>query len=129
MKTLWGLLNTVEIFVYLRYHIFWPAIVQSSLDSMHQAMTYEFAMKELKAYYFGLSDMIQNESDLEMQFGIQADMLLYFGTFAVILVLLILLSIVYHIASMFKESSSVANIIYKIIKKKLFYNGWNRYFI
>ena len=97
-------MNVMQVMAYLRLLVDWPANSHMILDSMHNAITLENILKEVKDSYF--SDFVdQQEDDEELETlqrsGIQSkNILLSFGIFAIALAALIFVLVVYLVLRM-----------------------------
>ena len=52
LKAMWNLMNVMQVMAYLRLVVDWPANSHMILDSMHNAITLENILKEVKDSYF-----------------------------------------------------------------------------
>ena len=130
---MWNLMNVMQVMAYLRLLVDWPANSHMILDSMHNAITLENILKEVKDSYF--SDFVdQQEDDEELETlqrsGIQSkNILLSFGIFAIALAALIFVLVVYLVLRMLSLKIRCCRTIQSLLEEKLFYNAWIRYMV
>ena len=126
-------MNVMQVMAYLRLLVDWPANSHMILDSMHNAITLENILKEVKDSYF--SDFVdQQEDDEELETlqrsGIQSkNILLSFGIFAIALAALIFVLLVYLVLRMLSLKIRCCRTIQNLLEEKLFYNAWIRYMV
>ena len=63
LKTMWGLYNAMQVLAYIRLYTIWPAPMQSGLLAVHNAISFEFAIEEMRESARGSFESEANESD------------------------------------------------------------------
>ena len=60
---MWGLYNAMQVIAYMRLYTIWPAPMHSGLFAVHNAISFEFLIKEVRESARGSFESEENESD------------------------------------------------------------------
>ena len=132
LKSMWNLLNVVQVVIYLRLISDWPANSMKIMKALHNANTLQPYLDKFNKFTEKYREVEQEEytqEELE-RVGVHDPNLFWsLGIFAIAIVVLLFLLLVYFFFKVMSTKFPKLRAAEIILGKKLFYNAWIRYLI
>ena len=132
LKSMWNLMNVIQVLAYVRFFTGWPAFMLKIFEYMDNAITLKPVSDFLFEYgqtQFDKANATLTDEDM-MGMGVQdSDIGKSLGLFSVILAALVFFLIMYSAIKCIKKKTGLAHRLRLILEKKLFYSSFLRYLI
>ena len=132
LKSMWNLMNVIQVLSYVRFFSGWPALMLEVFKYMDNAITLKPVSDPIFEYgqtqFEKANATLTNEGMKDM--GVQDSSLFKsLGLFLVILLGLLLLVVIYFAIKALKTKSGIAYKVKLKLEKKLFFSSFLRYMI
>ena len=132
LKSMWNLMNVIQVLSYVRFFSGWPALMLEVFKYMDNAITLKPVSDPIFDYgqtqFEKANATLTNEGMKDM--GVQDSSLFKsLGVFFVVLFGLVLLVVIYLLVKAAKTKTGIVHKIRLKLEKKLFYSSFLRYMI
>lgn len=128
LKQMWNLFNVMQVLAYTREFTRWPALVQSVIEYIIEALYMEKVNNAIMDFGKSKFEVAKNSAKDEFmqQQGIMDNSLMKsLGVFALSIIIILLVILVYFLIKRFNCCSKIS----AILNKKMFYSGPLRYVV
>ena len=132
LKSMWNLMNVIQVLAYVRFFSGWPAMMMEVFKYMDDAITLKPVSDPI--FEYGQSQFEKANATLTDEgmknMGVQDSTLIKsLGLFFVVILVLLFFVLIYFVVKSSKNEKSLAYKVKVKLEKKLFYSSFLRYLI